>query len=149
MIFENSLQSCCRECGSECWLICWRVLAPRLQPVTGNVQSGALSCCTPDLLLLRQTLCSTGFWCLLIQISPQSIFSKCRFTDPVRIYWIKPLEGGIWALLHNKSIRLFPPLHIFRCYLISKYYIWNTHKWMFVLCLFKHRAQVLPWWSSG
>ena len=56
MIFENSLQSCCRECRSECWLICWRVLAPRLQPVTGNVQSGALSCCTPDLLLPRQTL---------------------------------------------------------------------------------------------
>lgn len=43
-----------------------------MQPVT--VQSGALSCCTPDLLLLRHSFCSTGFWFLCIQISPQSIF---------------------------------------------------------------------------
>lgn len=62
-----------------------------------------LICCS------RGKLFSTGFWFLLIQISSQSIFLKCRFTDPARIYWIKPLEGGIWALLLNKSIRLFPP----------------------------------------
>ena len=112
MIFENGLQSCCREWRSECWLIRWKVLAPRLQPVT--VQSGALSCCTPDLLLLRHSFCSTGFWFLCIQISPQSIFFFLKqIHRPARIYWIKPLKGRVWALLLNKSIRLFPPTFIF------------------------------------